>query len=327
MISEDGVLSTPKSRDVDVEEETRIRMHLSYPSTPSEEQISKHLYDWWRRNGWWGELDSSGSYTASTEDDEDDTTSLISMSTDNAETSDEEPSWQSDPESGRSTPTQHHPNPRRPRSPSPLFDVGLDAAHLASLLNPKDLESRQQAKILAHTLTAPGITTRSRYQRAINQEKTRLLASARTPPSGSSFSKEEEAELLESIINTRRSHAARSRSRQDSEGWASGGAACVVCQCEPRSVLVWPCRCLIVRVLPERCSLPCLSFGRGPIQTLLYRKIVSDNVPKPRNNRASLTPPTHQICEDCRVSLAMNNYGTCVCCRRDVYGYSRLYVP
>ncbi|MDI1486506.1 MAG: hypothetical protein OHK93_005737 [Ramalina farinacea] len=246
MISEDGVLSRAKSKDVDVEEETRIRMHLSYPSPPSEEQISKHLYDWWRRNGWWGELDSSGTYTASTQDDEDDTTSLISMSTTNAETSDEESGWQSDPDSGRSTPTQHRPNPRLARSPSPLFDHGLDAAALAALLNPKDLESRQQAKILAHTLTATGITTRSRYQRAINQERTKLLTSAaRTTKQSGPFPQEEEAELLESIIHMRRSKAARTQSHQDSESWASGGAACVVCQCEPRSVLVWPCRCLI----------------------------------------------------------------------------------
>ena len=247
MISEEGVLSLPKSRDVDVEAETRIRMQLSNPAPPSEEQISDRLYDWWRRNGWWGELDSSGTYTTSTQDDEEDNTSQISMSTINAETSDEERIWQSDPDSGRSTPTQHRPNPGRLRSDSPLFDHGLDAGALAALLNPKDLESRQQAKILAHTLTAPGITTRSRYQRASRQEKTKLLTSAGpSRQSGSTVLQQEEAELLESIIHTRRSEAARSQSRQDSENWASGGAACVVCQCEPRRVLMWPCRCLTV---------------------------------------------------------------------------------
>lgn len=223
-----------------------------YPDFPmiSEDGLSS--------DGWWGELDHSGLYE---QEDEDDTTSLISMSTNNAETSDEESGWHSDPDSGRSTPTQHRPNPRRARSPSPLFDHGLDAAALAALLNPKDLESRQQARILAHTLTAPGITTRSRYQRASNREKAKLLTSARTTKQSGSFPQEEEAELLESIINTRRSQAARSQSPQDADSWASGGAACVVCQGEPRSVLVWPCRCLIVRILPERCSRPCL-FGK-----------------------------------------------------------------
>jgi len=33
------------------------------------------------------------------------------------------------------------------------------------------------------------------------------------------------------------------------------------------------------------------------------------------------------VCEDCRVNLAMNNFGKCVTCRRDVGGFVRLYVP
>ena len=33
------------------------------------------------------------------------------------------------------------------------------------------------------------------------------------------------------------------------------------------------------------------------------------------------------LCEECRVSLAMNNFATCVCCRQEVVGFSRLFVP
>lgn len=33
------------------------------------------------------------------------------------------------------------------------------------------------------------------------------------------------------------------------------------------------------------------------------------------------------LCDDCRVSLAMNNFDKCVCCRRDVMSFSRIYVP
>lgn len=33
------------------------------------------------------------------------------------------------------------------------------------------------------------------------------------------------------------------------------------------------------------------------------------------------------LCDDCRVSLAMNNFDKCVCCRRDVLSFSRIYVP
>ncbi|KAK9455884.1 hypothetical protein V1511DRAFT_498952 [Dipodascopsis uninucleata] len=33
------------------------------------------------------------------------------------------------------------------------------------------------------------------------------------------------------------------------------------------------------------------------------------------------------VCEECRVSLALRNFKGCVCCRRDVVSFSRLYVP
>ncbi|KAI1822247.1 hypothetical protein F4861DRAFT_532345 [Xylaria intraflava] len=33
------------------------------------------------------------------------------------------------------------------------------------------------------------------------------------------------------------------------------------------------------------------------------------------------------LCDECRVSLAMNNFDKCVCCRRVVISYSRIYVP
>jgi hypothetical protein len=33
------------------------------------------------------------------------------------------------------------------------------------------------------------------------------------------------------------------------------------------------------------------------------------------------------VCEDCRVSLAMNNFGSCVTCRQEVFGFVRLWVP
>ena len=51
-----------------------------------------------------------------------------------------------------------------------------------------------------------------------------------------------------------------------------------VCQSSPRSIIVWPCRCL-------------------------------------------------SLCDDCRVTLAMNNFDKCVCCRRDVVSFSRVFVP
>ncbi|OTB08666.1 hypothetical protein M426DRAFT_71042 [Hypoxylon sp. CI-4A] len=33
------------------------------------------------------------------------------------------------------------------------------------------------------------------------------------------------------------------------------------------------------------------------------------------------------LCDECRVTLAMNNFDKCVCCRREVASFSRIYVP
>ena len=300
ILSDDGVLSLPEDDDVDVERETRKRMQLSNEnqSPPSDEQVSANLYDWWKHGGWWGERDESGSYAGSARGDDEDTTSVLSMSTNNDGWEDEASAGD---ESGRTTPTQRHPKSRRSRSSTPLADVTLDPAHLASLLDPQDLNSRQEAKILAHHLKAPTTTTRSQYHQAQAFANTKLLTTTRYRPEGSyipssgPLSSEDEAQLLEHLILSRRGQSASAPStsstdqpssstdqsgswRAGGSGMGSGGPQCVVCQSAPRTVLAWPCRCL-------------------------------------------------SLCEECRVSLAMNNFGTCVCCRQDVVGFSRLFVP
>ena len=315
ILSDNGVLSLPEDDNVDVEQETRRRLQFAYDSQepPSEEQLSSNLYDWWKHGGWWGERDDSGSYAASTHDN-DDTTSVVSISTNASEISDEDATSR---DSGRSTPTQTRPHPERSRSPTPSMDHALDPALLASLLDPKDQTSRQEARILAHHLTAPKITTRSQYRHAQSFASAKLLTSTRYRPEGSNIptygplGPEEEAQLLEHLIISRRSetHAApvfpstaptspnssasqpstkttdRSQPEAGNQSWRHGapgfgssGPQCVVCQSAPRTVLAWPCRCL-------------------------------------------------SLCEECRISLAMNNFGTCVCCRQDVVGFSRLFVP
>ena len=93
-----------------------------------------------------------------------------------------------------------------------------------------------------------------------------------------------EAEILEHLIITRRSEAAREREEKNltasspGEDPDDGGPQCVVCHSAPRKIIVWPCRCL-------------------------------------------------SLCDECRVTLAMNNFDKCVCCRREVISFSRIYVP
>lgn len=284
LLSDEGILSLPQDEDVDVEHEMRRRLQTtSNPWTATDEaQLESQMYNWFVNNGWWGSADSSGSYRPPSPDI--DTTSIMSLST-NAATDDE---WESESSSGRRTPTQSSPFPSREQTP--LLDSTLDTTQLARLLDPKGPEQRCEARLLASHLASDRTLTRSRYRQSQDRERARILTTNRAfNIAPGRLGAEDEAEMLEQLILSRRSHSGRygvTLAEEDgSESWANGAAGlgaggpqCVVCQSSPRTILVWPCRCL-------------------------------------------------SLCEDCRVSLAMNNFGNCVCCRRDVVGFSRIWVP
>jgi len=292
LLSDEGELSLPKDNNVDVEAETKKRLQIASDGWGEEDEkkLDSNLYGWWKHGGWWGERDESGDYQPSEKDD--DTTSIASMSTNASDAG-----WETDDDQdGRRTPTQYDPYPKS-RESTPLFDSTLDVSQLARLLDPKDAEERQDARVLAQHLASDHIVTRSQYRRARDFDKAHVLTSTRYRPSGfrprsstGKLTSDEEEQLLEHIILTRRSthpatHDASSPTDASSSSWKDGaeglgsnGPQCVVCQCSPRTILAWPCRCL-------------------------------------------------SICEDCRVTLAMTNFTTCVCCRQDVVGFSRLFVP
>jgi hypothetical protein len=236
--------------------------------------------------------DDSGDYASSEESE--DTTSVLSMSSaaSIAKSEDQEEHWESESE-GRRTPTQH--NHSRESTPAAYRnDSPLDAATLARLLNPPDSASRDEARILAaHLLREdPRMMTRSRYRQEVDRERSRVLLSGRSVTAYHGLKRpltlEEEADVLESLIISRRKErtglesrvAEGSASQSDSQEGANAlsGPVCVVCQSQARTIIAWPCRCLCV-------------------------------------------------CEDCRVSLALNNFDKCVTCRREVNGFVRLWVP
>lgn len=304
ILSDEGVLSLPENDDVDVEQEMKRRLSNENERWGEEEEqtLDSRVYKWWASGGWFGERDDSGSYQTPTDDD--DTTSMVSMSTNASQIShgdieEEFIDVDSDAGSGATTPTQRPFFSRSlsPSDPSVLEAIDpsknysqLNPHHLATLLDPKTLQQRSEARMLAHHLTNTGITTRSQYRHAQSFANAKLLTSTRYRPANSSIpangplSPDDEAYLLEQLILTRRAQPATSTNqgagtwRDGAAGMGAGGPQCVVCQSAPRTVLAWPCRCL-------------------------------------------------SLCEDCRVSLAMNNFGTCVCCRQTVVGFSRLFVP
>jgi hypothetical protein len=265
----------------------RLRNGQGYWDDADEKNLDQNLYGWWLSGGWWGSDDSSGDFNPDNKELEEDTTSVVSFST-----AGNEEVWESDGADDycRTTPTQR--SPQFSRESSPFFDTPLNPAQLAQLLHPKTPEQRAEAQVLAIHLASEDILTRSRYRDLYQRERARVLTSTRQRPTNfvpssasGKLTPEEETQILEYLITSRRSFHNATSSSPPSASWAKGalglgegGPHCVVCQSSPRSIIVWPCRCL-------------------------------------------------SLCDDCRVTLAMNNFDKCVCCRRDVSGFSRIFVP
>jgi len=233
LASADG-LTLPEDSNVDVEIETRKRLHGFNPSL-TEENLDSNLYRWWKTGGWWGELDSSGDYTIAPSELDDDTTSVVSMSTNASATgSDSEAS-----SSGRRTPTQEDPFPLSTRT----NENPINVADLARLLDPKTPQDREEAQMLSRHLNSSRPMTRSQYKRGVNMDKARLLHSSADNIDGET--------ALESYILERRAAVERRKAGEGSwmsgaEGMGAGGPQCVVCQSSPRVILVFPCMCLSI---------------------------------------------------------------------------------
>ena len=133
IVGDDGNLTRAHDRNVDVEVEMR-RKHQRTGTYSGEETLAENVYSWWRSGGWFGDLDGSGEYEAQERDD--DTTSMISFSS-NASASE---AWSdADTDSGRRTPTQD--------DPYPAVDGNLDVNLLSRLLNPQTSAERELSLI------------------------------------------------------------------------------------------------------------------------------------------------------------------------------------
>jgi hypothetical protein len=218
LVSERGVLSLPENGDVDVEVEMRRRLQVLTGNAAGEDVVDSDLYNWWKRGGWWGDLDASGSYEAREQDD--DTTSMISMSTNAPSEAD------SENDSGRRTPTQEDYTQSREQTPA----AGFEVADLARLLDPKTAADREEAQMLARHLQSEKPMTRSQYRQRMNRDKARVLDVPYLEPAFSENTEgapnlTAEVESLERFLLERR---------------------LVVCQSSPRVIVAWPCGCLCV---------------------------------------------------------------------------------
>ncbi|KAF9128269.1 hypothetical protein BGW39_005213 [Mortierella sp. 14UC] len=117
----------------------------------------------------------------------------------------------------------------------------------------------------------------NKYRKTIGEEAPVPTSTATTTPSATTTKS-----LLNSEDDMRppplASKGAAAGGQQDDEGSIYGRLLCVVCQTEPRGVLLRPCRCLA-------------------------------------------------LCNDCREVLGSRRYKQCPCCRSDVQGYSKIFLP
>ena len=281
-LTEFGGTQIVNEDDSKVDAEKEIRHRLGTQSSNGmagleESEVDSHLYDWWKRGGWWGEVDESADYEPHSDDF--DTTSIISGSGSGWET-----------ESNSSNASDATEVPRRYVRSSSIENEDQERLNrMANLLEPKSLEEKHEARLLAHRLrdneNSNRPMTRSQYTRSVLQDRLSVLPGSSQSPL---LNPDDEALMLQHLIVSRRRAAPKSTGvakgkkgqswHQGGAGMGTGGPQCTVCHSAPRTVLVWPCRCL-------------------------------------------------SLCEECRVTLAESNFATCVCCRRDVVAFSRLFVP
>lgn len=281
----------------DVESEMMLRLrHTPETANISWADIDKRLYQTWKHGGLWGSVDTSGEWEPESDAGDWDTTSLLDSTAGSEVGANDRDTYpwedEDDLSDGQRTPTQRSHLTSREHTP---LDASIAMSDLARLLNPSTAEERQEAQTLAAHLTSDRIMTRSAYARQQAAQRTRILTTAVRPgrERNRRMTPEEEAESLEQLILSRRSAPPAGRPTQNdldngtenTGSWAGlgdnngeNGPQCVVCHSSPRTVIVWPCRCL-------------------------------------------------SLCDECRVTLAMNNFDKCVCCRREVISFSRIYVP
>ena len=328
----DGKLAVPRDENLDIEPEMRKRVLIDHQDGEADTALDDKMYAWWKGGGWFGTQDGSGDY-APTQIDED-MTSVVSMSTAGDSTDDD--AWESEDE-GQRTPTQLTMGPTwsfsqvetrhisRDSTPETV-DNPLDPATLARLLDPKDKETREEARILASHLAPPtfgsaSIMTRSRYRKELENQRSRVLLAGRMPDKTNAptislynthnngprpLATDEEADVLEKLILSRRRRLpAIADDHRHSHAPPTQQPPTI--SAPPSTVSPQP---------PP--PAPDDTTTQGP------PCVVCQTSP-----RTIIAWPCRClcVCEDCRVQLAMNNFGNCVTCRRGVGGFVRLYVP
>ncbi|KHJ35576.1 putative ubiquitin-protein ligase [Erysiphe necator] len=199
--------------------------------------------------------------------------------------------WQSDSadEDNHLTPTQM--TPLFSRESTPYYDTTLTVSNLAQLLNPKTPEMRAEAEALSIHLSNDHVVTRSRFHKLRQRSRAKFLTSTRVrPPNFTPSSPSGKLTLEEeSQILEYLIVSRRGLTNNSNQNQSASWARNNIGIDEAGPL------CVVCQTSP-RCIIiwPCRCLS---------------------------------LCNDCRVTLAMNNFEKCVCCRRDVGSFSRIFVP
>ncbi|PHH60815.1 hypothetical protein CDD81_1112 [Ophiocordyceps australis] len=197
--------------------------------------------------------------------------------------------WESESD-GQKTPTQASPLPRSSRGNSPYVDSPLGINDLARLLRPTNRQDREEALTLATHLQTDKIMTRARFSQLDRLRRARVLATSDTRVNSGLESLAPYTKLgpdEEERLLEQLLLSHRRQSRPRNSTEPLEGSSSDEAA-EGRPCVVCQTSMRTIIVWPCRCL---------------------------------------SLCDDCRVSLAMNNFDKCVCCRRDVMSFSRIFVP
>jgi Zinc finger, C3HC4 type (RING finger) len=304
LMDSNGKLTKPTRDDIDIASEIR-RMQLLDGAGDTESVLDERIYGWWKMGGWFGTKDESSDYRPALNEDIDDTTSIYSMTTttsvsgNESDPPEDELAWESEPE-GQRTPTRQSPHlMSREQSLEPNADTPLDPLTLARLLNPQDKAAKDEARMLAAHLSNPNrIITRSTYRKDLADERSRLLLAGRSPgrriPKVSLYATSSDDSPNRPLTPAEEVEvleslilSRRKRKRKPATQPAPTD--------ESDNFHAQGPSCVVCQASPR-------TIIAWPCRCLC-------------------------VCEDCRVNLALNNFGNCVTCRRQVGGFVRLWVP
>ena len=178
-------------------------------------------------------------------------------------------------------------SPRASREVSPVPDTPLTSSNLAQLLNPKTPEDREEAQTLAAHLTAGDNIMTRSRYRQYTQME---KARVLLPPNLMAVS-------LAKLTPDEEARILEHLIISKREYYGSLGPS----------------------AQSQAWAKGALGLGEGGPKCVVCQT----------SPRIIIVFPCKclSLCDDCRVSLAMNNFDKCVCCRREVTSFSRIFVP